>query len=209
MRHHRCEWTWRSLKGWSPRREAAARRAVAKEASRVEAKRDEVALFPELQTEIQPAFTSVDERKEAMDDREILFTRTIRTRQAQSWRQARNSYFALPSIRRAGALRLWQKLNQPCGPADLATFVKRYEQPGNSPWTYLRKMRLIWLWNHGGLTKPTHFRVITSNFNTLGSIPSLRLFTQDLLILSRLRNQSLRTIRAEFQTKMRSIQQEF
>lgn len=208
MRFERCVWTWRSLKGWSPQRIAAAKRAVAKEAARVEAARDQVGLFPELQAEIQPDFTTVEERQQDMDAREVQITRKERAQQLAQWRQARAAYFSLPPLRRAGALRLWQRQNQPASPYALAEFVTRYSQPGQSPWTYLRKLRMMVLWNHHGMPKPPHFRDIVQNFQTLGPVRSPRLRTQTLLAIAKLRGQSLRTVAAEFSNKIRTIQGE-
>lgn len=201
MRFARCEWTFRDLKGWSPQRKAAAGRAVVKEAARVEAARDQVALFPELAAEIQPDFETVEERQAAMDKREGFFTRQIRAERFSVWRKARAAYFAADPLRRAGLLRLWQAIDQPAGPYNLATFVATYTAPGVSPWTYLRKLRMMVLWNHHGVPKPPHFLQIVSDFKTLGPVTSARLRTQDMLILARLRGVSLRTIREERERK--------
>lgn len=201
MKFDRCDWTWRNFKGWSPHRIAAAKRAVQKEAAKVEAARDEVALFPELQAEIQPEFTTVEERQAMMDTREVTYTRSIRANAARSWRDARATYFQLPDLRRRGVLRLWNKSNIPKSPASFAVFVRQYSGPGASPWTYLRKLRLMWLWNHAGWIKPPHFREITANFTTLGPVPHLRLRDQNFISIARLRGQSLRTVRELFRLK--------
>lgn len=195
MKFSPCEWTWRNLKGWSPQRIAAARRAVDKEAAKVAAKRDEVALFPELQAEIEPAFTTVEERQAMMDAREVHITRHFRGNAARTWRAARRCFYRLPEIRRRGVRRLWNESSTPKGPAFFAEFVRSYSQPGASPWTYLRKLRLIWLWNFGGWSKPAHFREVTANFNTLGPIPHLRLRTQNMITVARLSGTSLRVVR--------------
>lgn len=192
MKFTPCEWTWRNLKGWSPQRIAAARRAVEREAARVAAKRDEVALFPELQAEIEPVFSTVEERQSMMDAREVMITRHTRARFADVWRRARASFFRLPRVRRRGMRRLWNRSSSPKGPYDFAEFVRLYSRNGNSPWTYLRKLRLIWLWNFGGWQKPPHFREVTANFNTLGPVPHPRPWTQDLLHLALIRGTTLR-----------------
>ncbi len=195
MKFTACEWTWRNLKGWSPRRVAAARRAVDKEAAKVAAKREEVALFPDLQAEIKPAFTTVEERQAMMDAREVLITRLFRDRAAATWREARAAFYRIPEIRRRGMRRLWNESSSPKGAASFAEFVRSYSSPGVSPWTYLRKLRLIWLWNFGGWPKPAHFREVTANFNTLGPIPHLRLRTQNMITVARLTGTSLRVVR--------------
>lgn len=163
----RSVWRWDNLRGWSPQRLAAAKRAVDREQSKVLAQRAEVALFPELMAEIQPAFTTVDERRAAMDMREVHITRQFRDGRARMWRSGRSLFFTLPPHRRAGILRLWQLEIYPLDPAYFAEMVRGYSRPGRSPWTYLRKRRLIWNFQQGRLPRPATFLQITRDWNTL------------------------------------------
>lgn len=196
MKFARCEWSWRNLAGWTPRRNAAARRAVEKERAKVEAKRAEVALFPEMQAEIQPRFSTEDERKEIIDRHQEWITEHTRREHLAMWRKARAAYYSLPPLRRRGIRRLWNRSSVPKGPYSFATFVHQYSKGGQSPWTYLRKIRLMWLWNHGGWPRPTHFRVITANFSTLGPVKHPRLLTQSFIHLAQLQGISLRQVHA-------------
>lgn len=167
MRFTPCEWRYDNLRGWSPQRIAAAKRAVAREQLRTEAKRDEVALFPELAAEIQPAYSTVEERQEAMDKRELWLTRSFRTARAENWRNARAAYYSLPPIKREGMRRLWNMGIYPCDPAYFSEILRKHTKPGCSPWTYLRKRRLIVLWRDSILPKPADFQRITRSFDTL------------------------------------------
>lgn len=197
MRFSRCSWSWQNLKGWSPQRIAAARRATVREQQRVEAARDQVALFPELQAEIRPAFENEEERADLMDRREVHLTTSTRKEWAAVWRSARAAVQSMHPIRRAGALRLWAVTDQPTGPYNLATFARQFSQPGRSPWTYLRKQRQVHLWNHGGISKPAHFRDIMADFSTLGRVPHPRLRTQNMISIAVLTGRPLREVKAE------------
>lgn len=189
MRFQPCHWRNDNLRGWSTHRLAAARRAIAREAARVDAARSQVGLFPELQQEIQPAFTTVEERQLSVDRHELFLTLTFRTARARGWREGRARLHALPAHRRKGALLLWKATNLPADPAYFIEFIRKYQQPGFSPWTYLRKRRLCVLWARGLMPRPSTFLLITSCFDTLGPVPRMRLRDADALIRARLRKQ--------------------
>ena len=197
MRFQPCQWRNDNLRAWSPQRLAAARRAVAKEADRVEAKRAEVGLFPELQQEIQPKFTNVEERQHGVNRHELFLTRTFRETRARKWREARTLYFALSPIRRAGAIALWSVTNLPADPVYFIEFIRKYSAPGHSPWTYLRKRYLCRLWAQGLRPRPDNFLSITSTFDTLGPVRHQRLRDQTLTSLARHRGISLREIKKQ------------
>lgn len=204
MKFARCEWTWRNLRGWSPQRKAAAKRAVVKEEARVQAERDAVGLFAELQKEIQPRFTNEEERMEQMDRREAFYTRTIRAREAAKWREGRQRFYRLSTLRRSGLRRLWNRSDSPKDATGFLVFLQIYTTPGSSPWTYLRKARLVYLWNFGGWTKPEHFREVTHNFGCLGIVRHPRVRTQNLILIARLRGESLRTVKSHFSHPLHS-----
>lgn len=175
MRFNPCVWRYDNLKGWSPQRIAAAKRAVAKEQARVAALRAEVALFPEMQAEIQPAFATEEERMTAMDRRELHITREFRDARAGKWREARRMYFALPPMRREGARRLWNTGLYPADPAYFSEMIRKFLSPCFSPWTHLRKKRLCWLWARGILPKPANALALTSAFESIGTYRTQRL----------------------------------
>lgn len=174
MKFTPCRWRRDNLKGWSPQRIAAARRAVEKDKRRVQDAKDSVALFPELQANIQPAYTDEHDRMSDMDQREWRMTLEIRSRRAASWREARRIYFSLPITQRAGIKRLWSKGIYPTDPSYLLEMLRTYQRPGHSAWTHLRKARLCWLWARGIMPKPKHFLSITESFNTLGKCRTQR-----------------------------------
>lgn len=192
MKHSPCSWTWHNLAGWSPQRIAAARRAVQREAEKVAALREQVGLFPEMQAEIQPRFTTVEERQQWADQDQIWKTQHFRSCHNKTWRKARRAFYALPALRRRGIRLLWNSSAIPKDPAYFAEFVRRYSTPGMSPWTHLRKVRIIWHWNHGGWPRPAHFRDITGNFDTLGPVKHPRMLTQSLIHIAQLQGISLR-----------------
>lgn len=167
MKFNRCVWPRTPAHRWSPQRIAAAKRAVTREEAKVQARRDEVALFPELAAEHQPRFSNVEERQVIIDRREDWLTETFRRDRAASWRSARRRYFQLPPIRRAGIRRLWQIHFYPLDPAYLATMIQIYTAPGTSPWTHLRKKRLVVLMRDGRLPRPAVMMTITRDWKTL------------------------------------------
>lgn len=197
MKFARCTWTWRNLREWTPRRAAAARQAIAREQERVRSLRDQVALFPEMQAQIQPRFTTEEERKAEIDARENWDTATTRAEYVAMWRKARAAFYQLPPRRRRGMILLWNRSAGPKGPYNFAEFVRRYSRPGISPWTHLRKVRIIWHWNHGGWPRPAHFQDVTSSFDTLGRVTHPRVITQSRISLAMMRGISLRTLLAE------------
>ena len=167
MKANACAWRNDNLHGWSNRREAAAKQAVAKEAARTQAKRDEVALFPELAAQHKERFTTTEERKAQLDARELRMTREIRTRRATDWRKARAAYYALPATRREGIRRFWASGIYPADPSYLATALQEFAKAGCSPWTALRKKRLITLWREGRIARPAKPLEITRNFKSI------------------------------------------
>lgn len=76
MRWRRTAYT-RTRREWTPRRQAAAERWIAKEA-------EKMALFPELRRE-----TTVEQRRKGAEDREDTMTTTMRAHHAKMWREAR------------------------------------------------------------------------------------------------------------------------
>lgn len=165
MRFSPCVWRHDNLRGWSPQRLAAAGRAVRNEAARTQAKRDEVALFPEMVAGIQPRFTTVEQRQILIDRREAWFTTHFRESRVKAWKKARKAYFALPATRREGLRRFWQAGIYPADPTYLSTAITSFSKPGKSPWTYLRKRRLCYLWVRGFLHRPANFLSITRSFD--------------------------------------------
>ena len=167
MRHNKRYWRYDNLHGWSPRRIVAAKLAIGKEAARVQAKRDEVALFPELQEAHQPRFTTVEERQAQMGSRELWLTREFRASRVAMWRKARCAYFSTPTTKRAGIKRLWDRGAYPADPAYLCGLIDSMTKPGHSAWTYLRKLRLVVLWREGRVARPERPMDITRNFSCI------------------------------------------
>lgn len=174
MRFNPCVWTYRSMNGWSPRRIAAAKRAVEKEELRVQREKDQLALLPDLHKEIQPDFNSVEERQDMMDRRERMLTQEFRANRSQSWRKARRMLYAMPATKRKGMLAFWNCGIYPADPAYLIEAIRTMTTKGKSPWTYLRKRRLCWLWARGRLQRPPYFHQITNDFWCLSSHPTPR-----------------------------------
>lgn len=79
----------------TPRRLAAARRALQKQA-------DAVALFPELQPKQTP-----QERCEVIDLEGVAYWQRIRNHTAETWKQARRDLRALTPEQRAQVLARW------------------------------------------------------------------------------------------------------
>lgn len=150
-----------------------------------------------MQAKIQPRFTNEEERIAMVDKTEDFYTIHWRTTTFTTWCEARRAFYQLPPLRRRGMRRLWNQSSLPKNAASFACFVRQYSTPGNSPWTYLRKIRIIWLWNFGGWKKPDHFRDVTANLSTLGPVAHPRIYTQTLIEIAILRGISLRALRAE------------
>jgi hypothetical protein len=175
---------------------------VKKEQERVAALREQVALFPEMQQEIQPRYTNEEERKEIVDHGEAFTTAHTRARFHATWREARAAFYQLSPHRRRGMRLLWNQSSTPRDPYYFAIFVKRFSSPGMSPWTHLRKVRLVWLWNHGGWARPAHFRDVTSCFDTLGPVIHARLITQSFHQCARLEGISSRLYELRWRIKV-------
>lgn len=150
-----CPYT-RERQGWSARRLAAADRAVAREI-------DRTPLFPEL-----ARISTREERIAEMDAREDLVIEKHRGRYAKNWREARRLYFLLPPLRREGFRRLWALHIYPLDPAYFIEVLRKTcLRPGASPWTHLRKKRLIVAWREGTCPEPASRLAITRHFDSL------------------------------------------
>lgn len=174
MRFDRCVWRNAERREWSSRRSAAAKRAVERERSRVESARETVALFPDLQAEIQPRFDSESDRKEQMLSREDFLRDHFRSAMLRGWREARALFFSLDIHTRRGVTRFWRAGIYPASPSYLIIAIQSLTRPGCSPWTWLRKRRLCQLWAAGGLRRPEPHQEITKSFATIGSFRTAR-----------------------------------
>lgn len=112
---------------WTPRRLAAAKRAVAREA-------ESVPLFPDL-----ARFKSVAERQSQIDAAGLAFTVRMRKTIASHWRTARRQLRRLPPTTRAGILAIWNSGIYPADSGYLLSQLRKYSGPV-SPWTYLREL---------------------------------------------------------------------
>jgi len=111
----------------TPRRMAAARRAVARELA-------EIPLFPELARD-----SSAEERMERLQTESLEFRRRMRQDRAEAWRRARAAMRALPGVSAAGVAAYWARFRCPGSPeylADIITQVRR----GESAWRMLRRI---------------------------------------------------------------------
>ncbi|MGV3661343.1 MAG: hypothetical protein ACO1TE_14235 [Prosthecobacter sp.] len=102
----------RTRREWTPRREAAAKRWLAKEA-------DKMALFPELRRE-----TTVEQRRKGAEDREDTMTTAMRAHHAQMWREARAALRRMEPPARAAFLAYWNAGQFPAEGAMLLSFLR-------------------------------------------------------------------------------------
>lgn len=119
----------------TPRRLAAARRAVQRE-------KDRFALFPELVTH-----TTAEERIAAVNHHRTEWDQEHRQRRAANWRRARRQLGELPIIRQTGIRRYWQQFNGPGDPVYLLDMITQANR-GRCYWQLLanvRRMRLMGL----------------------------------------------------------------
>lgn len=175
MKFARSPWVKSVDFRWSKHREAAARRAVEREKNKVEALKsseaEAMALFPDLQrpeiVDLKPRFTDTNQRRQQLERREHRLTDEIRASRAQNWRKARATFYALPRTRRIGMRRLWNRGIYPLDPAYFATLIQIHNKPGCSPWTALRKYKLVALMGKGLLPRPARMLDLTRCFHTL------------------------------------------
>ena len=175
MKFARTPWVKSVDFRWSKHREAAARRAVERERTKVETLKtteaDSMALFPELQRQeivtLEPRFTDTDQRREQLEHREHRITQEFREARARNWRSARAKFYALPPLRRRGMLLLWHREIYPMDPAYFATLIQIHNKPGCSPWTALRKYQQVALMGKGRLARPARMLDLTRCFHTL------------------------------------------
>jgi hypothetical protein len=99
----------------TPRKRAAAERAVRKE-------QDRYALFPEL-----VRHRSADERLEAMALQRDKWWRAMRDHQARQWRRARGLLRSLPEAVQAEVKTLWQEPIYPGDPVYLLVLIRKYQ----------------------------------------------------------------------------------
>lgn len=131
------------LREWTPRRLAAARRAVKRE-------QGSVPLFPEL-----AKYKTVDDRVKELDQNHLAFALKFRARHAEQWREARRRMKQLnPGTRHALAL-CWNQGGQPKDPVYLLDLIHDYDVTGYSPWSWLRFHRQLKLTGAGRLAR-TH-----------------------------------------------------
>lgn len=119
----------RGPRQWTPRRSAAAARAVRRE-------RGAVPLFPELAR----YSTTEDRIAEVNADHDTLVTR-MRAFRAGQWRRARRLLAEMPATRRLGFLRLWNARIYPADPTYLLSLIHAVRH--GSPWTKLRELHLL------------------------------------------------------------------
>lgn len=126
----------------TPRRVAAAKRAVQKE-------KDSWALFPAMATH-----QTAEERLDALDVHTREWWRAMRQNRADSWRRARRALRRLPDIRRAGLVRYWQTTwGGPKDPVYLLGMIR--EASGFvSFWGKLAHFRRLKLIGEGRLPRP-------------------------------------------------------
>jgi hypothetical protein len=100
----------------TPRKRAAAQRAVQKE-------KDRYPLFPEL-----VRHHTADERLEAIGVHRDKWWRGMRDHQARQWRRARALLRSLPETVRVEVRTLWQKPIYPGDPVYFLELIRRYEK---------------------------------------------------------------------------------
>lgn len=126
---------------WTPRRIAAAAKAVQRE-------RDSVPLFPEM-----ARYTSVKERQADMDQFSIDMIQGFRDHSAKNWREARRLLRALPAITREGIIRYWNRAGLPADPVYLLDVINDERRRARGGWTRLRELRQFFLAGQGRLPR--------------------------------------------------------
>lgn len=143
MKFGRCSYPKHYTLEITPRKVAAARRAV-------QSARDKVALFPELVAEVE----SPEERIDALKAGAIENARYWRALQAKNWREARRRLEAMPETVRRGVLKYWDRWvanGNASDPVYLLSFCRRAMVDGVSFWTIMRELRQLQLAGQGKL----------------------------------------------------------
>lgn len=112
MRFDRTAYT-KTLRPWTPRRIAAAKRAVTREL-------DNNALTPEL-----TRFSTLQQRQTAINTREQALIKQMRQFHAQTWREARRLLAAQPRQRRLEIIQAWDNALCPAHPTHFHVFLKK------------------------------------------------------------------------------------
>lgn len=107
-------------RGVTPRRMAAAKRALERQAERLP-------LFADQIRENQP---SPEERINQMDDGMTWIVGEWRELRANHWRKGRRMYFALPDAMRADVREKWRSCSWPGTGTYFITFVRWYKHHG-------------------------------------------------------------------------------
>ena len=115
---------------WTPRRIAAAKRAVIRQ-------KDATPLFPEL-----ARHQTVEDRIAAVDANYVDFCQRFRAFEAESWRRARRELRELPRVARMGVLFYWGICRCPGTPVYLLELLRSVRR-GASAWRKVRKLVLL------------------------------------------------------------------
>jgi hypothetical protein len=115
----------------TPRRLAAARRAVQRE-------KDRYPLFPELLTH-----QTAEERLDAIATSRADWWQDMRDHQAKQWRRARKSLRRLPARPRAAITRYWQICGCPDDPVYLLSIIHEHKARKVCFWHVMAELRRI------------------------------------------------------------------
>jgi len=129
----------------SPRRLAAARRAVERD-------KEQNALTPEL-----VRHQTAEERLAARNAEWAETERDWRQRKARAWLDCRRRLRALPPTTRRGVMIWWNRSHYPPTPEYLAGVLTGVER-GRSPWAELRRLRQLYLVGQGRLPRSVGFK---------------------------------------------------
>lgn len=143
MKFGRCAYPKNHALEVTPRKLAAARRAV-------QSARDKVALFPELVSEVE----TPEERIDALKAGAVANARYWRALQAKNWREARRRLESMPESMRRGVLKYWDHWvakGNASDPVYLLGMCRSAIVEGVSYWTRMRQLRQLQLAGQGKL----------------------------------------------------------
>jgi hypothetical protein len=115
----------------TPRKFAAARRAVQRE-------KDRYPLFPELLKHQTP-----EERLASIADERGRWWQETRDRHAKLWRKARRAWRELPAGRRAAIRRYWKICGRPGDPVYLLTLIHEHKMRKVCYWHVMAELRRL------------------------------------------------------------------
>lgn len=144
MKFSKSNWknSRRHVEHRSPQRIAAAKRSVQKQ-------KDAVALFPEMARD-----QTAEARLDRIDAENRAYGQRLRDHTAATWRRARATLRALPSITRQGILAHWQ--SQAYFPREahyLADYIWQVMHRHKNPWRDMRILRQFSLVREGRLPR--------------------------------------------------------